>query len=194
MKSSGLSIVQHLQPIRTSLLLFTQQLQPIRTSQWILRTKNPNSGRRVFLTSWNIVTVRKTAWFRKKKKKKTFKVSNGKRSLMTRNVSCSQIKQITFIRMLDSDWNHRSYHQVRTPGLCGLIVTWWGCYALCLWHKLSELAHSLLFCSCVYFCLYGPFNCISFRKFSRQLSVFHSVLPVLLLPNRSFQLCIISLY
>ena len=29
-----------------------------------------------------------------------------------------------------------------------------------------------LFCSCVYFCLYGLFNCISFHKFSRQLSAF----------------------
>ena len=28
-----------------------------------------------------------------------------------------------------------------------------------------------LFRSCVYFCLYGPFNCISFHKFSRQFSV-----------------------
>ena len=27
-------------------------------------------------------------------------------------------------------------------------------------------------CSCVYFCLYGAFNCISFHKFSRQLSIF----------------------
>ena len=42
----------------------------------------------------------------------------------------------------------------------------------CLWHKLIELAHSFLFCACVYFCLYGPFNCISFHKFSRQLSAF----------------------
>ena len=33
----------------------------------------------------------------------------------------------------------------------------------CLFHKPSELAHSLSFCSCVCFCLYGPFNCISFR-------------------------------
>ena len=33
-----------------------------------------------------------------------------------------------------------------------------------------ELSHSFLFCSCVCFCLYGPFNCISFQKFSRQLS------------------------
>ena len=36
----------------------------------------------------------------------------------------------------------------------------------------SSLPHSFLFCSCVYFRLYGPFNCISFRKFSQQLSVF----------------------
>ena len=28
------------------------------------------------------------------------------------------------------------------------------------------------FCSLVYFCLYGPFYCISFHKFSRQLSAF----------------------
>ena len=28
------------------------------------------------------------------------------------------------------------------------------------------------FCFCIYFCLYGRFNCISFHKFSRQLSVF----------------------
>ena len=31
---------------------------------------------------------------------------------------------------------------------------------------------NFLFCSCVYFCLYGPFNCISFCNFSRQLSTF----------------------
>ena len=40
------------------------------------------------------------------------------------------------------------------------------------WHKPIELAHSFLLCSCVYFCLCGTFNCISFHKFSRQLSVF----------------------
>ena len=45
----------------------------------------------------------------------------------------------------------------------GLTFTWWEYY---------ELAHSFLFCSCVYFCLYGPFNCISFHKFSQRLSVF----------------------
>ena len=30
----------------------------------------------------------------------------------------------------------------------------------------------LLFIMTVYFCLYGPFNCISFQKFSQQLSAF----------------------
>ena len=39
-------------------------------------------------------------------------------------------------------------------------------------YKPAELAHSFLFRSCVYFCLCGPFNCIPFQKFSRQLSAF----------------------
>ena len=55
---------------------------------------------------------------------------------------------------------------------CGVTFTWWGCCSLCLWHESTELAHSFLFCSCVYFCLYDPFNCISFHKFSRHLADF----------------------
>ena len=39
-------------------------------------------------------------------------------------------------------------------------------------NKSTELAHSFLFHSCVYFCLYGPFNCISLHEFSWQISVF----------------------
>ena len=39
-------------------------------------------------------------------------------------------------------------------------------------NKQSLLLPFFKFCSCVYFCLYGLFNCISFRKFSLQLSVF----------------------
>ena len=41
-----------------------------------------------------------------------------------------------------------------------------------VWHKPTKLAHSFSFCSCGYFCLYCPLNCISFHKFSRQLSGF----------------------
>ena len=54
----------------------------------------------------------------------------------------------------------------------GITFTWWGCYGLCLWRKPTELAHSFLFCSCISICLCGPFNCISFHKFSLQLSAF----------------------
>ena len=54
----------------------------------------------------------------------------------------------------------------------GLNFTCWGCSGLCHRHKPTELAHSFLFCSCVYFCLYCPFHCISFHKFSRQFFAF----------------------
>ena len=54
----------------------------------------------------------------------------------------------------------------------GPTFTCWGCCGLCFRHKPAELDHSFSFCSCVYFCLYGPFNSISFQKFSRQLSAF----------------------
>ena len=48
----------------------------------------------------------------------------------------------------------------------------WGWCGLCFGHKPTELAHSFVFCSCANFCLYGPSNCISFHKFSRQFSTF----------------------
>ena len=51
-----------------------------------------------------------------------------------------------------------------------LAFAWRGCCSLYFWHKPTKLAHSFLFCSCVYFCLYGPFNCISCHNFSWQLS------------------------
>ena len=71
---------------------------------------------------------------------------------------------------------------------CRLTFTWWGCCSLCL--KPAELAHSILFCSCVCVSLYGPFNCISFDKFPNNSPLSHSVLPVLFLPYWSFQLYI----
>ena len=46
-----------------------------------------------------------------------------------------------------------------------------GDVTVCAWHK-TNLAHSFLFCSCVYFCVYGPCNCISFHKFFWQLFIF----------------------
>ena len=41
-----------------------------------------------------------------------------------------------------------------------------------IWHRPAKLANSFLFCPCVYFGLYGTFNCIAFHKFSWQLSIF----------------------
>ena len=64
-----------------------------------------------------------------------------------------------------------------TPVFCTdvprrLTFTWWGCCSSCFQHKPAQLAHSFLFCSCDCFHLYGPFNRISFHKFSQQLSAF----------------------
>ena len=48
--------------------------------------------------------------------------------------------------------------------------------------------HSFLSHSCVCFCLYGPFNCISFHQFSRQLFAFSLRSSGLILPYWFFQL------
>ena len=56
--------------------------------------------------------------------------------------------------------------------LRGLTFEWRRCYSVCQRHEPTELAHSFIILSCVYFCLYDPFNCISFHIFSRQFSVF----------------------
>ena len=55
-----------------------------------------------------------------------------------------------------------------SPSLGGDVAV----YVFC--HEPTELAHSFLFCSCVYFCLYGPFSCISFHQFSRHVLSFSS--------------------
>ena len=54
----------------------------------------------------------------------------------------------------------------------GLTFTWFRRCGLCRRQKSTELARSFLFRSRVCFCHYGPFNCISFHKFSLQLSAF----------------------
>ena len=64
-----------------------------------------------------------------------------------------------------------------------------GDVSICVWHKPTELAHSFLFCSCVYSCLYDPLNCISFHTFSQQLSSFSLCSSSLIsLPYWSIQL------
>ena len=51
-----------------------------------------------------------------------------------------------------------------------------------VWHEPTELAHSFLFCPCVYFCLYGPFNCISVHKFSLFFILFFRSYPCIIGP------------
>ena len=57
-------------------------------------------------------------------------------------------------------------------------------------HKPTELTHSFLFCCCVCFYLYNPFNCVPSQKFSRQLSAFSLCSSGLFRPYWSFQLYI----
>ena len=71
-----------------------------------------------------------------------------------------------------------------------LTFTWWGCCGLRFWYKPTELAHSFLFCFCVYFCLYGLSTVFHSINPPDNSPLSHSVLPVLLLPYWSFQLCI----
>ena len=71
-----------------------------------------------------------------------------------------------------------------------LTFTCWECYDLCQRHKPTKPAHSSLFCSCVYFCLLGLFNCIYTTNSPDDPQFSHSVLPVLALPYWSFELYI----
>ena len=48
----------------------------------------------------------------------------------------------------------------------------------------------VFFCFCVCFCLYGPFNCILFHRFSQQTFAFSLCSAGLFLPHWSFQLYI----
>ena len=67
-----------------------------------------------------------------------------------------------------------------------------GCCGLFFWHKPTKFAHSYFIFSCVYFCLYGPFSCISFHKFSQKLSTFSLCSSSLI--SASLVLATLSLY
>ena len=68
---------------------------------------------------------------------------------------------------------------------------------LMTWHKPTELAHFILFRSCFCFGLYGSLNCISFHKFSWQLSAFSlcssSPISALLVPSITYIFMKVSL-
>ena len=86
------------------------------------------------------------------------------------NASYSSSWSVLWAFLLGKSFDFDQFRLLKSPR--GPTFTWWGCCGLCFWHKPTELAHSFLLRSCVYVCLYSPFNCISFRKFSRQPSAF----------------------
>ena len=57
-----------------------------------------------------------------------------------------------------------------------------------------SLPTPFLFWSCVYFCLCGPYNCISFHKFSRQFSTFSLCSPRLISALLILSTIILSIY
>lgn len=67
-----------------------KKLIPIRTSRKLLRAKNPKSGCYVWPTNSSIATEGKTGGFRTE----LFKISNGARSLRTRDISCDSMGRI----------------------------------------------------------------------------------------------------
>ena len=64
--------------------------------------------------------------------------------------------------------------------------TWWGCCGLCFWHEPTELSHSFLSMSV----FMAPSTVFHSVKSPDNSPLSHYVLPVLLLPYRSFQLYI----
>ena len=81
----------------------------------------------------------------------------------------------------------RSSHLAGTIGLVALFVihTCFGLNAVYVWHKPTHLAHSFVFCSCVYFCLmalstvFHSINAPDNSPFSDRSSGLISVLLVL---------------
>ena len=84
--------------------------------------------------------------------------------------NCIRTFEAQFLSPLSSKWYNIKY--ALRGSLSSGSPSRGGDVTVYVWHKPPELVHSFLFCSFVYFSLRGPFNCISFNRFSRQLSVF----------------------
>ena len=69
----------------------------------------------------------------------------------------------------------------------GTTFVWWGCYVY-VWHKPTELAHFLLFCSRIYFCLMALSTVFPSINTPDNSPLSFAVLSVLFLPYWSFQL------
>ena len=98
--------------------------------------------------------------------------------LCSQTTNLENIDYTTRVPYRCATWRQRTLHFTHTQkNVVFLVPTDWpsrgGDVAVfCLLRKPAKLVHSFLFCSCVYFFRYGPFNCISFHKFSWKLSAF----------------------
>ena len=128
-------------------------------------------------TSFRLYQLSISHWIHVREKK-DFKKGFNSRALIVFSKSTQTILSKSGVTSLIASWKFRRYVNSLKwnphvfPSSCGLTFSWWGCYGLCQRHKPSKLAHSFLFCSCISFCHYGPFNYISFQKFPGQLSIF----------------------
>ena len=138
---------------------------------------------------WWICSAQIFFFFVKKTTTDKFKSGKFKRSLLPHTLFATDklkfLPPFFFFILIDDRFLFFPHEDPRW-----LTFSWWESYGLCRRHKPTELAHSFLFCSCVCFCLYGPFRCMSFHKFSRQSPFSHSVLLVLPPSYWSFQLYI----
>ena len=82
----------------------------------------------------------------------------------TNNIFSPSLKTATIIALI----TRLQLRNIHTFLYHWLTFMWWRCCGSCFWH--NQLGLPTPFYSSVYFCLYGPFNCISFHKFSRQVS------------------------
>ena len=89
------------------------------------------------------------------------------------------------IKPTDPELNPGRFHVRRHRGLT---FTWWGCYGLCFKHTPTELAHSFLFCYCVYFSFTALSTVFHSINSPNSSPLPHSVLPTLFLPYWSFRL------
>ena len=68
--------------------------------------ENPKDWLPCFLTSWSIATEWMTVWLQTQPSKYV----TGAHSLMTRDVSCNQMRQTNFTSTLASDSSHHAFH------------------------------------------------------------------------------------
>ena len=167
----------------------TKSLNQSEHSMWhhLLQTNSNSIGNTVPRTSWQQTKVCLThcpsicrTWLNKRNDKAEVRPSSSSKLVLMLHCLTSHCFQFIIFHLTEDtalcDRLTVWLMIVPNPVICVTVMsvscpnrltfTWWGCCGFCLWHKPTELARSFLLCSCVCFCLYVPFNCISFHKVS----------------------------